>query len=289
MNQNLLDIQYCINLIKKELSAIYSLQEIESFIRLIFEHLFGYSAIDISLNRERIIAEENIKILSGIIEDLKLEKPIQYILGYTEFYGQKLFVDENVLIPRPETEELVLWISNSIENKKSSILDIGTGSGCIPISIKKLFPDTKISAMDISDKALKVARKNALYQKIEINFINANILSIDPSGINTNFDIIVSNPPYVTHSEKALMKKNVLDYEPDLALFVPDDDALIFYKAICKFASQKLINEGFLFFEINEKLGKEVCDILRAYSFSDIILKKDIEGKDRMVRAKLLK
>jgi release factor glutamine methyltransferase len=208
-------------------------------------------------------------------------EPIQYILGETEFYGLKLNVNPAVLIPRPETEELVDWILkiNSIRNAK--ILDIGTGSGCIALALKNHLKEGEISGVDISENALKVARENALQNHLNVNFFQSDILKWKESEWD-KFDIVVSNPPYVRMSEKAKMNDNVLHYEPDSALFVSDQDPLVFYRAIAAFASQYLNKNGFLFFEINEYLGEEMKVLMEGFGFESIEIRKDINSKNRM-------
>ena len=206
-------------------------------------------------------------------------------------------VNENTLIPRPETEELVEWIIESqkskVKSQKFEILDIGTGTGCIPISLKANLPHVNVSAIDVSEKALEVARRNAVSNKVEINFIQTNILEVEDLSqlqtpnfqLPTSFDIIVSNPPYVRNLEKEEIKKNVLDYEPHLALFVEDTDALLFYRKIAQLALKNLAPNGLLFFEINQYLGKETVELLKNLGLKNIELKKDIYGNDRMVKS----
>jgi release factor glutamine methyltransferase len=220
------------------------------------------------------------------LEQLKKEIPIQYILRTTHFYGLELEVNSNVLIPRPETEELVDWIIESQQltfgDKKVRILDIGTGSGCIAISLAKNLPNAEVFALDVSDKALATAKSNAELNQVTIQFIHQSILEIDDLG--QQFDLIVSNPPYVRHLEKLEIKKNVLDNEPHLALFVEDNDALIFYRKIAQLAKKNLCPNGQLYFEINQYLGQETLDLLQEMGFKDITLRKDIYGNDRMIQ-----
>jgi release factor glutamine methyltransferase len=206
------------------------------------------------------------------------------------FAGMKLYVDENVLIPRPETEELVEWIVKTVASRKSqvaSILDIGTGSGCIPVALKKKLLSVEVHALDISEEALNVAKRNAAIQQTEINFHLLNILDRNLWKQLPKFDIIVSNPPYVTQGEASSMQKNVLQYEPHLALFVDDEDAMKFYKAIAEFGLKHLNENGQLFFEINEMMSKQICDLLNQYRYLNIELKKDLQNKDRMIKATL--
>lgn len=275
------DIQ---NKFHNELTSIYSKEEIDNFFYLLTESYFDTSRLQLALNFEAEI--DNPETIMTALELLKKEKPIQYILGETEFYGISLKVNEHVLIPRPETEELVNWIIQEFKDQNSElkILDIGTGSGCIAISLSKNLPNAKVYALDLSKEALKVARYNAELNKVEIQFIEDDILKPKPKAQSPRFDVIVSNPPYVRVREKPLMKANVLDYEPHLALFVEDNNPLLFYKAICEYSKKNLKETGTLLFEINEYLGKEMLQLLKDYNFKSIELKKDIFNKDRMIK-----
>ncbi len=280
-----------------ELSTIYDAQEIESFFYLILECFHNKKRIDLALDPNMEMDAMQLLRWESVLSELKKEKPIQYILGETEFYGLPFLVNENTLIPRPETEELVEWIIKStkyeIQSTKLRILDIGTGSGCIAISLAKNFPNAEVSAIDVSEKALATAKINAEINKVEVSFINVDILKINdlvelPTSnfqLPTQFDIIVSNPPYVRNLEKAEIKSNVLEYEPHLALFVEDTDALLFYRKIAQLAQQNLSENGKLFFEINQYLGKETVELLEDLGFKNIELKKDIYGNDRMIRS----
>lgn len=268
------------------LKDIHDEQEIESFFFILTEYLHNLKRVDVALNPNFELSEDDVKRWNTILSELQQEKPIQYITGEAWFYGLQFEVNENTLIPRPETEELVEWILNSpITHHPSSmnILDIGTGTGCIPISLKANLPQANVSAIDVSEKALEVARRNAVSNKVEINFIQTNILEVE--DLNQYFDIIVSNPPYVRNLEKEEIKKNVLDYEPHLALFVEDTDALLFYRKITQLALKNLTPNGLLFFEINQYLGKETVELLENLGFKNIELKKDIYGNDRMVKS----
>lgn len=224
-----------------------------------------------------------------ILAALKSGIPVQYVLGETEFYGSTFSVNPDVLIPRPETEELTDWILKDLRSLSLpgtlKILDIGTGSACIPVSIKKFFPEAELSAMDISVKALSVARRNAAMNHTDIEFIQDDILN--PARHYSGFSIIVSNPPYVTLKEKEQMHSNVLEHEPHTALFVPDNDPLVFYKAITDFALRHLEGPAYLYLEINENYGKEIWELLDKKGFKNIELKKDLRDKDRMVKAEL--
>lgn len=268
-----------------ELSSIYDKMEAESFFYLILENLHQLKRIDLALNPDFEISEYDKVKWESILSELKTQKPIQYILGETEFYGLKFKVDENVLIPRPETEELVELIISKYKNqdasKKLKILDIGTGSGCIPISLKKNLPNAEVFTIDISENALKVAKENAKLNGVEVNFIQKSIFEIE--DLERQFDIIVSNPPYVRMLEKEEIKTNVLKYEPHLALFVEDNDALIFYRKIALLAKKNLNQNGSLFFEINQYLGKETAYLLGSFGFKNILLIKDVYGNDRMI------
>lgn len=269
--------------IKNSLSGIYDKREIQSFIYIIFEHVLNYSKIDTVLNKKEEIDAEKCKIIYSIVERLEKEEPIQYILGETEFYDLIFNVNESTLIPRGETEELVQLIINENNDKEISILDVGTGSGCIAIPLAKNLQKAKVSALDISEKAIETAKRNAEKNNVEVNFFLEDILNIKHK--HDNYDIIVSNPPYICNSEKSLMQNNVLDYEPHTALFVDDNDPLIFYRTIAIFAQKNLTKEGFLYFEINEALAKEMKEMLEKYSYKNIEIIKDINERDRIVKA----
>ena len=275
---------------QKGLAAVYDSQETESITLLIISEITHLSKASIKAFPEKEIAPEQIQQLQNILIQLQTGKPIQYILGYTEFYGLKFLVNPAVLIPRPETEELVEWVLSSVSSKQLAVssfhlLDIGTGSGCIAISLKKNIPNALVSAIDISPEALQTAKQNAKLNEVEINFVEADILNLKSEIKNPKFEIIISNPPYVTLKDKEQMHTNVTDFEPHTALFVPENDPLIFYKAIADFAVNNLTANGLLFFEINESYGQETVDLLAEKGFKDIELKKDMGNKCRMIKA----
>ncbi len=278
---------------QEQLASFYDENEIESFFYIILENKNKLKRIDLALNIDLEFSEDNLKVWNAILEKLKQEIPIQYILGTTSFYGLDFEVNDNVLIPRPETEELVEWIINENSVKQNiKILDIGTGSGCVAISLSKNIPNSEVFALDISIKALATAKKNAVINNVNVTFIENNILdtfslSAVEGLINQQFDIIVSNPPYVRNLEKHEIQKNVLDNEPHLALFVDDNDALIFYRKIAELARINLPENGQLFFEINQYLGKETVELLQNLGFKNIELRQDIYGNDRMIRGDL--
>ena len=271
----------------QELSPFYDIGEVESFFYLILEAQRQLKRIDLALNPDLTFSVEEIQIWNLILEQLQQEVPIQYLLGKTNFYGLNFEVNSAVLIPRPETEELVEWIIESqkpkAKSQKLKILDIGTGSGCIAIALAKNIPNTEVFAIDVSAQALVTAQKNANSNEVNITFLEKNILKTE--DLEQQFDIIVSNPPYVRELEKKEIKKNVLDNEPHLALFVEDNDALLFYRKIAELAQKNLRNDGKLFFEINQYLGKEMVDLLEKMNFINIELRKDIYGNDRMIKA----
>ena len=271
----------------QELTPIYDAGEAESFFYLILEEKHKLKRIDLALQPDLVFLEEEIVVWNLILEQLKQEIPVQYLLGKTSFYGLDFEVNANVLIPRSETEELVDWIIKdatvSRKDKNLKILDIGTGSGCIAISLAKNLPNATVFAIDVSEKALATAKINAKNNSVNVTFINQNILETE--DLQQQFDIIVSNPPYVRHLEKEEIKKNVLDNEPHLALFVEDNDALIFYKKIAELAQKNGSENGQLYFEINQYLGKEMVDLLEKMNFKNIELRKDIYGNDRMTKA----
>jgi release factor glutamine methyltransferase len=274
------------------LSKVYPKTEIDSFFFILMEEKLNLQRIDTVLKPNFLIPDKKLTDLKNILRKLQKEEPIQYLLGNTEFYGLPFFVNENTLIPRSETEELVGWVleeaANFQSNKKIklSILDIGTGTGCIPISIAKNLPKAKISAIDISSEALIVAKQNALFNKVEVDFMELDVLKT--RKIPLEFDIIVSNPPYVRELEKAEIKNNVLKNEPHLALFVTNEDPLIFYDKIADFAKQQLSKNGLLFFEINQYLGKETIALLHKKGFKNIELRKDLFGNDRMIKCSFM-
>jgi len=267
------------------LSNIYDEGEAESFFYLILEEKKQLKRIDLALQPDLVFSETDLQVWNSILEQLKLEIPIQYLLGKTHFYGLEFEVNSTVLIPRPETEELVEWIIQEnlkIEKLKNlKILDIGTGSGCIAISLAKNLPNAQVFAIDVSEKALATAKKNAERNEVSVSFIHKNIL--ETLDLEQEFDIIVSNPPYVRNLEKQEIKKNVLDNEPHLALFVEDDNALIFYRKIAELAQKNLCPNGQLYFEINQYLGKEMIELLEDMNFKNVELRKDIYGNDRMI------
>jgi release factor glutamine methyltransferase len=276
----------------QELSSLYDAKEIESFFFIVLEHYHKMKRIDLALNPDVAIDAEQLAYWNTILAELKKQKPIQYIIGATEFFGLPFLVDENTLIPRPETEELVERIlestKNEIQNTKLKVLDIGTGSGCIAISLAKNLPNAQVAAIDVSEKALAIAKKNAESNKVTIDFICEDVLQLSTFDFRlSTFDIIVSNPPYVRNLEKVEIKSNVLDYEPHLALFVDDDDALLFYRKIAELAQKNLSENGKLYFEINQYLGNETVDLLRKMGFKEIVLKQDVYGNDRMISCKI--
>lgn len=269
----------------KALLPFYDEMEAESFFFLLLENKHQLKRIDLALDVDIEFSETDISNWNAILEKLKIQIPIQYIIGTTHFYGLEFIVDGNVLIPRPETEELVDWIvklnSKLSKTKALKILDIGTGSGCIAISLAKNIPNSEVFAIDVSEKALAVAEKNAILNKVPVIFLHKNIL--ETNDLSRKFDIIVSNPPYVRNLEKAEIKPNVLENEPHLALFVCDNDPLIFYKKIAELSAANLNPNGQLFFEINQYLGKETQELLESIGLKNIELRKDIYGNDRMI------
>lgn len=270
------------------LENLYPENEIRSFALHIFRHVAGVSLMDVFSNNNDQLSEKQIDEIREIVSRLQKYEPVQYILGETGFYGLDFYVDPSVLIPRPETEELVDWILQSVSpTLPSRILDIGTGSGCIAVSLAKYLPKADVFAWDISENALHIAGKNAEKNHVHINFDLIDVLHVDSKDITEKFDVIVSNPPYVTEREKNQMDKNVLEYEPFTALFVPDDNSLLFYEKIGNLALYLLQNNGFLFFETSSIFGKETADLLLKTGFKNIELKTDISGKDRMIKAGL--
>jgi len=273
---------------REQLSALYDTNEIDSLCMIALTDITGTSSAKIKAFPELEIAEEQAEKIDNILVRLKTGEPIQYILGHTEFYGLPFKVNPSVLIPRPETEELVEWVISSVGSGQlavDNILDIGTGSGCIAISLKKNLIDAQVSAIDISTEALNTAKENAELNNVDVDFILADILNLKSEIEHPKFEIIISNPPYVTLEDKKQMHSNVTDFEPHTALFVPENDSLIFYKAIADFAADHLEKDGLLFFEINEIYGKQLVELLTYKAFNNIELRKDMNGRDRMIKA----
>ena len=265
------------------LSLIYDEAEAEQLFYIALEEVLGWKRVDFIMKTPFQLDEEKASEFENVLKELISEKPIQYIFNKAYFYGLDFYVNENTLIPRQETEELVEWILKTIaENptKTWRILDIGTGSGCIPITIAKMAKNVEVTTLDVSEKAIEVAKKNAQDLGVNISFINQSILETE---VLNSYDIIVSNPPYVRNLEKVEIKNNVLIHEPHLALFVEDDDPLIFYRKIVSLAEKSLSQNGYLFFEINQYLGKETFDLFNKH-FTNVELRKDFVGNDRMIR-----
>lgn len=277
-------MQAAINYIRKELHSLYSQSEIQSITYLLLEKITGLTRLSLLVNKNTIISPEQRKELESFVEKLKKNMPVQYVLENADFYNLHFNVNESVLIPRPETEELIDWVRS--ENPLSEplhILDIGTGSGCIAVTLKNIFHSSFVDAYDISEEALEVAAENARRNHVEIKTCLVDILNVE--NVPDRWDIIVSNPPYIPEREKRVMEDNVLAYEPHIALFVPDDDPLRFYRKIIIFAASHLHPKGKLYFEIHYDAGEPLVELLLSQGFSEVELRQDIAGKDRMIRA----
>ena len=271
------------------LEDLYPIEELRSFFYLIAEKQLNLSRINIALQLyDELTLEEELNFYHAI-DRLRNHEPIQYIIGETEFFGLPIIVNNQVLIPRPETEELVAWIIEDINKKETTILDIGTGSGCIAIALAKRLNNAVVSAIDISSSALELAKKNTLINNVNVKFSRIDVLHFEDDLTlqhewDSKFDIIVSNPPYVRIQEKELMKSNVIDHEPNLALFVEDDDPLLYYRKISQLSKQYLKHNGILYLEINEYLSNEMKKMLVEEGFNYLQLKKDMFGKNRMIK-----
>lgn len=269
------------------LSDLYPSQEVLSFFTILAEKHLDLSRLEVALKPNHSVSLTVSKKIKNAIQRLRKFEPIQYIVNEVEFYNLKFYVNRNVFIPRPETEELVFWIVDRHKNRDSKlrrILDIGTGSGCIAISLAFNLPDCEVSAFDISSEALDVARKNAIINNVNVDFFKEDVLNC--KKLPKKYDIIVSNPPYIIENEKNKMQSNVLKYEPDIALFVNNDDPLLFYRKIAQLGQKHLISEGSIYFEINEYLGSELLILLKTEGYKEITLHKDIFGKYRMVKCR---
>ena len=289
-----------LSVFKEKLQHLYEEDEVRELFSISVNAVLNYSKSDVIFKKDETISSDILLKFNKILDDLTDGKPIQYIFGKAHFYGLTFQVNPSVLIPRPETEELVDWIIAEIKNEQfislgdivgyrkseiKNVLDIGTGSGCIAISLKKNLPTANVNAVDISDDALETAKKNAMLNEVPINFIQDDILNSKLSFDERTFDVIVSNPPYVKEDERKAMHSNVLAHEPHVALFVTNEKPLIFYDVIADYALKYLKKGGFLFFEINEYLGSQMIEMLEHKNFTAIQLKKDMQGKDRMLRA----
>ena len=270
----------------KRLSPLYPAQELESFFRILMETYLGLSSIDVHLNPDKKIKLKKLDHLLAALERLVHFEPLQYILGQTEFYGLHFTLNPNVLIPRPETEELVEWILKDTDaGAHFNILDIGTGSGCIAVSLAKYLPLASVAALDVSEDALTLSAHNAELNNAEVHFLQQNIL--ETKALQKSYDIIFSTPPYVRNLEKTEIEVNVLDYEPHLALFVEDHDALIFYRKIAELAKGALSPKGRLYVEINQYLAEETQVLFKEFGFNEVELRNDFAGKPRMIKASL--
>lgn len=260
-------------------------QERNVLTSMILQRITGLSKTEIAIQPDFRVNESDIVWLKNALEDLNDHRPVQYVIGYEEFYGLKFNVDKHVLIPRPETEELVKWVLDDHATSKSSlsVIDFGTGSGCIAVSLKHKRPDWSVSGLDKSVEALKVAQFNGLQNRVEVDFLENDLLDFKPMSVK--FDLVVSNPPYIRNSEKRLMQKNVLEFEPEMALFVEDEDPLIFYRVIAEISMTLLHENGCIYFEINEAFGNETAQMLKEYGYRDVELREDLFGKPRMVKA----
>jgi release factor glutamine methyltransferase len=269
---------------RKKLTDLYGEREADNLFHWVCEDRFGVSKFELR-SRDPRLTESELLWIRSTVQRLEKGEPIQYILGQTTFYNCSILVDEHVLIPRPETEELVDWVLKE-NGKQIRVLDIGTGSGCMPIALKKARPDWELTGLDISSEALNLAQKSADINEVKVNWLEKNILRSTPADFN-QYDVIISNPPYVLESDKTQMHENVLDFEPHLALFVDDNDPLLFYRKIAELGCEVLAENGLLFFEIHEKYGSETIQLLEGLGYKNSIIRKDLQGKDRMVRAEL--
>lgn len=270
-------------LLRGKLSALYNEKEIESVTNIVIKTLFPADKLHTLNEKESILNDEKRSALLNIASQLSEGRPLQYVLGETYFYGHRLLVNENVLIPRQETEELVQLIYNENRGFKGRIVDFCTGSGCIAIALAHLFKEASVVATDASEKAIEVASSNAALNNVKIEFIASDIFGKLPPAIGKT-GIVVSNPPYVRDSEMRLMHTNVKDFEPHMALFVPDDDPLVFYKRLFELASVIIEKGGKGYFEINEAMGAKVAELMMSFGFAGVEIIKDLNGKDRIIK-----
>lgn len=286
--------------IKGQLKEIYEEQEAGNIAGLAIEHITGLAKTERVSKKQEQLSPFQLHLLQENLQRLKQREPIQYIMNKAWFYGMELYVDKNVLIPRPETEELVQWVVDDVkatgkdvfvrkpmeadETTQLKILDVGTGSGCIPLALKKVMPKAEVWGCDISEEALNVARRNGSSLDIRVDFQGLNFLDEEQQKLLPTVDIVVSNPPYVPFKEKEQMHANVVDHEPHTALFVPDNDPLIFYRALAAFGKKRLYENGSIYMEIHEEIGSDVVNLFKENGYSNVQLKKDMQGKNRMIR-----
>ena len=274
-----------LSLFHEELDGMYGSGEVGVFLDMLFEAFLGWDKVRLLTSREQTIDQSDLLRFHWALEDLKQSRPIQHIIGFVGFCGCRIAVSPDVLIPRPETEEMVQWIISTfiIHHSSFNILDLCTGSGCIAIALKKAFPTADVTAVDVSPEALEMARQNAKNNGVKVQFVEGDVLG-GVDGLSGSYGLIVSNPPYVRDSERAQMAANVLDYDPALALFVPDDDPLRFYRAIATIAKEHLADDGLLVVEINEALADKTSALLKDYGFMPEV-HTDFRGKARCISA----
>ena len=271
--------------IRDALKGYYPDSEALALAKMLLVEVFGFSTLELYGGKDKEFSEKHRSVLNEMIRRLQKNEPIQYIIGIESFFGLTFEVNPNVLIPRPETQELVSWIIEDYQSDESiRILDIGTGSGCIPISLGKQLSKAEVESWDISERALEVASRNCERNGVKVLLRQKDVLKATPEG--NLYDVIVSNPPYITNKEKVEMESNVLDWEPSLALFVPDEDPLLFYRKIAQLGCDMLKEGGSLYFEINRAYGEETILMLKELGYAQIELKKDSWGNDRMIKAK---
>lgn len=272
-----------IHYIKQTLQGYYPGPEAVALAKLLLVQVFGFSVLELYGGKDRSFSEKEQKQLNDILVRLQKYEPVQYIIGREDFHGLSFEVNEQVLIPRPETGELVDWILEENRQPGCRVLDVGTGSGCIPVALAKFLPQAEVTSWDVSAGALRVAARNCRRNGVEVRLVRQDVLTASPVG--ERYDIIVSNPPYITEKEKAVMEPNVLAWEPAVALFVPDDDPLLFYRKIASLGLNLLPNGGKVYFEVNRDYGRETVKMLENMGYRFVELRKDMSGNDRMVRA----
>lgn len=293
MGAKIVDVEYLCGMtiaegkkqLAEKLATRYDEREAHNIAEMVVEKLTGWDRIKLLLQKNETLSSEQESLLQTWTRDLLRHRPVQYVLGEAWFMGFPFFVAESVLIPRPETEELVQWILETMKGKPGKVLDIGTGSGCIAVSLAKHNRQLQVSAIDKSNEALYISEKNNQKLATSVRFFQMDILDMEGGFFSEKMDVIVSNPPYIKENERKYMHENVLAFEPEMALFVPNTNPLLFYRKIAEIATKSLVPGGHLFFEINEMFGNEVVSLLTDIGFKSVELKKDLQGKDRMVKA----
>lgn len=272
------------NRISEQLSDVFIVREKKQIAKMFLMDFMGHDGTELLMNKDQMVPKEKVEAMEKAVQKINKGKPVQYVLGKTHFYDLDLKIDHRALIPRPETEELVDWIVKLWKNRSPKVLDVGTGSGCIALAIKDQIPKSNVFGVDVIQNALDLAQENAEHLNLDVKFKFANAIKLHDFS-PYKWDVIVSNPPYIPLDDKGQMKDHVIAHEPESALFVPNENPLLFYKAISLYARDHLVPKGSLFFELHEDMAEDVKKVLISYNFSQVEIRKDLQGKERMIHA----